>query len=201
MARNLGLDDGVDIADRIRVEAAQLFHHRGYGMTAIRDIAEAAGISSSTMYHHYRNKQEVLFAISRHFMTEFNAALLPILNDATRSPRDRLDAAIELHLLISNERRTELLTIRGNRTALSPDQLATIILLQTTYQRSVRDVVAAIRGSEPVAAELITMALMDLINGVCHWFAPTGPLTIDEITERYLHMAHALVAAESPSRS
>lgn len=195
MARNLGLDDGVDIADRIRVEAAQLFHHRGYGLTAIRDIAEAAGISSSTMYHHYRNKQDVLFAISSHFMTEFNAALLPILTDPARPPRQRLDAVITRHLTISNERRTELLTIRGNRGALSPDQLAAIVRLQTAYQRGIRELVAAIRGSEPSDADLITMALMDLINGVCHWFSPSGPLSIDEITARYLRMAQALVAA------
>ncbi|MFQ6331735.1 TetR/AcrR family transcriptional regulator [Nocardia sp. CWNU-33] len=200
MARNLGLDGGVDVADRIRVEAAQLFHHRGYGMTAIRDIAEAAGISSSTMYHHYRNKQDVLFAISRQFMTDFNNALLPILSDSTRPHQERLDAAIKLHLTISNERRTELLTIRGNRGALSLDQLRTIVRLQTAYQRAVREVVAVIQGSGPVDAELITMALMDLINGVCQWFAPSGSLTIDEIAERYLRMARSLVSGGVPPR-
>ncbi|RDI16142.1 TetR family transcriptional regulator [Rhodococcus sp. AG1013] len=202
MARNLGLDAGVDVAERIRIEAARLFHHRGYGMTAIRDIAEAAEISSSTMYHHYRNKQDVLFAISRQFMIDFNDELLPVLSDPTRSHRDRLDDAIRLHLAISSRRHAELLTIRGNRSALAPSQLETVVGLQTTYQRAVRDVVAAVQRAdvELVDLELTTMALMDLINGVCQWFDPSGPLSIDEIADRYIRMADALVSGTARTR-
>ncbi|MET4611819.1 AcrR family transcriptional regulator [Rhodococcus sp. PvR044] len=200
MARNLGLEVGVDVAEQIRVEAARLFHQRGYGMTAIREIAEAAGISSSTMYHHYRNKQDVLFAISRQFMIDFNDALLPVLSDSTRPPRDRLDDAIGLHLKISNERHTELLSIRGNRGALSPVQLDTIVGLQATYQRAIRDVVAAIQGQEtaPGDVAITTMALMDLINGVCQWFDPSGRLSIDEIADHYRHLARSLVIGAAP---
>ncbi|MFG1782472.1 TetR/AcrR family transcriptional regulator [Rhodococcus oryzae] len=200
MARNLGLEVGVDVAEQIRVEAARLFHQRGYGMTAIREIAEAAGISSSTMYHHFRNKQDVLFAISRQFMIDFNNALLPVLNDSTRAPRDRLDDAIGLHLKISSERHPELLSIRGNRGALSPVQLDTIVGLQATYQRAIRDVVAAIQGPEtaPDDVAITTMALMDLINGVCQWFDPSGRLSIDEIADRYRHLARSLVVGAAP---
>ncbi|GAB2627422.1 TetR/AcrR family transcriptional regulator [Prescottella soli] len=200
MARNLGLDVGVDVAEQIRVEAANLFQHRGYGSTAIRDIAEAVGISSSTMYHHYRNKQDVLFAISRQFMIEFNGALLPVLNDPARAPRDRLDDAIRLHLTISNARHTELLTIRGNRSSLSPEQLETVVGLQSTYQRAFRDVVASLSGPDPGDADLTTMALMDLINGVCQWFDPSGSLSIDEIADRYIRMADSLVAGSAGTR-
>lgn len=200
MARNLGLEAGVDVAEQIRVEAARLFHQRGYGTTTIREIAEAAGISSSTMYHHYRNKQDVLFAISRQFMIDFNDALLPVLGDSTRPPRDRLDEAITLHLKISSARRTELLTIRGNRGALSPDQLETVVGLQATYQRAVRDTVTAIRGPKVGGGdvEITTLALMDLINGVCQWFDPSGRLSIDEVADRYRHIARSLVVAAAP---
>lgn len=202
MARNLGLDVGVDVAEQIRVEAAKLFQNRGYGSTAIRDIAEAVGISSSTMYHHYRNKQDVLFAISRQFMIDFNDALLPVLTESDRPFRDRLDDAIRLHLTISNDRRTELLTIVGNRGALSPEQLKTIVDLQTTYQDAVRDIVTALRGPgvEDRDTDLITMALMDLVNGVCHWFDPSGALSIDEIADRYARMADSLIGGPSRTR-
>ncbi|GAA4478412.1 TetR/AcrR family transcriptional regulator [Rhodococcus olei] len=202
MARNIGLDDGIDVAERIRVEAAELFHHRGYGSTTIRDIAEAVGISSSTMYHHYRNKQDVLFAISRQFMADFNAALLAVLRDGARPPGDRLGDAIRLHLTISNDRRTELLTILGNRVALSPAQLTTIVGMQRSYQGAVRDVVGALHGPDvaPGDSDLVTMALLDLVNGVCQWFDPSGPLSIDEVADRYTRMADSLVAGPSRAR-
>ncbi|NMM92116.1 hypothetical protein B2J88_49040 [Rhodococcus sp. SRB_17] len=199
MARNLGLEAGVDVAEQIRVEAARLFHQRGYGMTTIRDISDAVGISSSTMYHHYRNKQDLLFAISLQFMREFNDAILPVLTDSTRAPQDRLDEAIALHLRISSARNTELLSIRGNRGALSPDQLETIVGLQATYHRAVRDTVAAIRdpGAETTDVEITTLALMDLINGVCQWFDPSGRLSIDAIADRYRSIARSIVNCAS----
>ena len=199
MARNLGLDTGVNVAERIRVEAAKLFQNRGYGSTTIRDIAKAADISSSTMYHHYRNKQDVLFAISQQFMVEFNDALLPGLTDASCTPGERLDIAIRLHLTISCQRRDELLTIHGNRGAMSPAQMTTIVGLQSVYRNAVRDVVATLCGPDTSRddADLTTTALMDLINGVCHWFDSSGRLSIDEIAERYIHMAASLVAASA----
>jgi AcrR family transcriptional regulator len=38
------------VSEEILQQASLLFRERGYGATSIRDIAEAAGLSSSTKY-------------------------------------------------------------------------------------------------------------------------------------------------------
>ncbi|MGH7487849.1 MAG: TetR/AcrR family transcriptional regulator, partial [bacterium] len=193
--RNLGLDDGVDVAELIRMAAAQLFHARGYGSTSIRDIATAAGVSSSTMYHHYKNKQDVLFAITRQFMVDFTSALTPPLQDQSTPAMERLEYAVRRHLEISTERRAEWLTSYGNRSALSTTQLNEIVGMQLQYQSRVRDLVQLLQDPDTEArdTDLVTMALMDVLNGVCRWFDPKGPLSIEQIADRYVELAKSIV--------
>ncbi|WP_052441205.1 TetR/AcrR family transcriptional regulator [Streptacidiphilus anmyonensis] len=44
----------------IRQAAADLFVERGYHNVSMSDVAEALGIGPSALYHHYRNKQDLL---------------------------------------------------------------------------------------------------------------------------------------------
>lgn len=48
---------------RILADASRLFAQAGYGDTSLRDIAEAVGVSKSTLLHHYPSKEELLLAV------------------------------------------------------------------------------------------------------------------------------------------
>lgn len=48
---------------QILVDATQLFARSGYGDTSLRDIAEAVGVSKSTLLHHYATKEALLSAV------------------------------------------------------------------------------------------------------------------------------------------
>lgn len=50
--------------------AEQLFVERGYADTKISDISSAVGISDSTVYEHFENKQDILFSIPREYTLE-----------------------------------------------------------------------------------------------------------------------------------
>ena len=50
--------------------ALALFSHQGYGATSVRDIAEKAGTSTGSVYHHFRDKE----AIFRTLLDQFWAA-------------------------------------------------------------------------------------------------------------------------------
>jgi AcrR family transcriptional regulator len=43
--------------------ALQLFSHRGYGATSMRDIAERAGVSTGNVYHHFKDKETIFRAL------------------------------------------------------------------------------------------------------------------------------------------
>ena len=105
MARKRSLDEGPVLRGKIMERAGVLFYERGFAATSIRDIADAVGISSSTLYHHFTNKQEVLHAIAVNFMRDFVAETTVVLRDTSRSPTERIRETVRLHLTISEDRR------------------------------------------------------------------------------------------------
>ena len=107
MARKRSLDGGPAVADEILRAAAKLFYTRGYGAVSTRDIAQEVAISSSTIYHHYVNKQEILHAIIKRFMIDFTETILPPLLEDDRSPAARITEAVRTHLEFSQARRPE----------------------------------------------------------------------------------------------
>ena len=49
--------------ERIAKEALTLFSERGYAATSVRDIAAAVGIKDSSLYNHYKSKQEIFDSV------------------------------------------------------------------------------------------------------------------------------------------
>ncbi|MGV0791203.1 TetR/AcrR family transcriptional regulator [Mycolicibacterium sp. XJ1819] len=210
MARKRSLDEGPVLRDQILIHASRLFYERGYGATSIRDIAEAVGISSSTMYHHFTNKQEVLYAIVARFMSDFIAATVPTLRDDGLSPTERIRRTVRTHIEMSDGRRPELLVGNPIRYALSGEQKAHGVALQYAYHDAVREVIeeGCRTGDFHVRdVAVTTMAVLDMLNGVREWYSPGGHLSRIEIIERYIDLVltllgvHAKAAATLPRRS
>lgn len=55
--------------------ASELFTERGYDATSMRDLAEAAGCTKSTLYHHVRSKADLLVSIHDEFTDAMFRAL------------------------------------------------------------------------------------------------------------------------------
>ena len=43
--------------------AARLFREQGYERTTVRELAGAVGLQSGSLFHHFRNKEEILLAV------------------------------------------------------------------------------------------------------------------------------------------
>ena len=64
--------------EKITEEALTLFAERGYKGTSVKNIADAVGIKDSSIYKHYKSKQEIFDAIveqMRKRMAEMSVAL------------------------------------------------------------------------------------------------------------------------------
>ncbi len=63
MGPEIGYRVGRERRRQIVTDATLLFAREGYGDTSLADIAEAVGISKSTLLHHYRSKEDLLRAV------------------------------------------------------------------------------------------------------------------------------------------
>lgn len=191
MARKKSLDAGGPLGARILDAASGLFYEQGFGATSIRQIADAVGISSSTLYHYFPDKQGVLDAVLTRFAGDFIALLAPILQDPGAAPADRVARAVEAHIAISAERGPELLLGSPIHHALSKVQNERWVSAQREYHHAMRATVAegiASGDFDLADATIGTLAVMDMLNGVRAWFRPDGALGLPTVTAYYVEM-------------
>ena len=69
----------MDTKSRIMDVAVHMFSERGYEAVSIRDICGEVGIKESSLYYHFRNKQDILDSLFARFEEHVNS-LLDILH-------------------------------------------------------------------------------------------------------------------------
>jgi AcrR family transcriptional regulator len=84
MARPRG-SQGSETRERILDVAQELFTHRGYDKTSLRDIAERLEITKAALYYYFERKEDILLELHRRLQV-LGAGLLDELEAAPDGP-------------------------------------------------------------------------------------------------------------------
>ncbi|MBB1030976.1 TetR/AcrR family transcriptional regulator [Dietzia sp. SLG310A2-38A2] len=87
--------------------AAGLFAERGLRATTVRDIADAAGILSGSLYHHFSSKEAIVDEILRGFLDSLFGDYHRIV-DAGASPRETLEGLVRVSFEAIHRHRDEV---------------------------------------------------------------------------------------------
>jgi len=74
--------------------AAQLFAERGFQATTVRDIADAAGLLSGSLYHHFDSKESMVDELLASFLDDLLARCRGIAGQRLE-PREALERMVE----------------------------------------------------------------------------------------------------------
>jgi AcrR family transcriptional regulator len=177
-------------AEQIVSVAARLFASDGYHEIGMREVADALGIRGASLYHHYSSKEEILFAICLTVSEEPVTRTLPVLDEAG-TPTSRLAALVRGHVLHLVERQVEHLVGRHELAALTAEHRAVVDGHRRYYQRRVHDAIAAgARAGELHVADvrLVTLALLDMLNGTSSWYRPDGGTAPGVLADTYVRL-------------
>src|SRR5690554_5538031 len=86
----------------ILAESARLFSERGISATTIREIADAVGLNSGTLYHYFDSKDAIVSEILRSFLTDLVGSYKSALT-STGTARDRLELMVRVSLKVANQ--------------------------------------------------------------------------------------------------
>lgn len=164
----------------------------------MRQLAEEVGVQSAAFYRYYPNKQELLFSVMREHMDRLLAAWLEESLQA-ENIKERLAAFIRFHIQYHIERRDDVHIANMELRSLSPDNLAIIVELRSTYENSLRDMLDEGVGTGEFDIEdvaLTTRAIIAMTTGVNVWFRAGDRLTVSEVTESYVELGLRLVGAK-----
>jgi AcrR family transcriptional regulator len=153
--------------------AVEVFVVRGYDGTSMEDLAKAAGITKSSIYHHVAGKEELL----RLSVTRALDGLFAVLDEpGAREGRavDRLEYVVRrtCHELVENlPHVTLLLRVRGN-TVTEREALER----RREFDHRVADLVAAAIAEGDLRAgldpRLTARLILGMNNSVSEWYHP-----------------------------
>lgn len=184
---------------RIRTAALELFTERGFHGTGIRELAQRAGLSTATLYHYMGTKEDLLAEIMRTSMDLLLRAAESVGTDG--DPADRIVRLVHVHVLAHAVRPLHTRVTDDEMRALSAPVRAEVVALRDRYeqiwQRAIDAGVTA--GTFRVRAPgLARLALLEMCSGVARWYAPDGPLSLDQLAARYAEMALGLLGVTGP---
>jgi len=100
---------------QISDSAMKLFAEKGYHNTSVRDIATLSSLSTGSIYDYVRNKEDILFLVSKSFFENLEKEMEKALK-GLEDPLMQLKAAIEAALsVIENFQEYVLITYRESK--------------------------------------------------------------------------------------
>ena len=175
--------EAIPTPDRIRAAAIELFAEQGFAATGIREIAGRAGISSSVLYHHVANKEQLLVEI----MLDGLSNLLASAHRAVAVPADpatKVARLVVTHMQIEVGYVASSTVIDSEFGALNLNERPRVLELRDSYQEIWRQVLGAGAADGTLDARdirLSVLLLIDLCNGIGRWFRPNGRLGLEEV--------------------
>lgn len=191
--RDGGLPDGrtpEGTRGRILEAALVLFAERGFAGASIRDIAEATGLRSATLYAHYPSKEHILADLVLIGHEEHHSSLSAAI-DPDDDVTQQFAALVRAHVRFHAEHSRLALVANAELHALSTALVGPALALRDSSTQMMFDL--ARRGTEagvfaPIDEWLAIAAIGGMGIRVANWF-PHERETVDEVADTYAQFA------------
>jgi AcrR family transcriptional regulator len=172
--------------------AAGLFAERGFKNTTVRDIADAAGILSGSLYHHFDSKEsmvdELLDSFQRSLWQEYDA-----IEASDSSPREKLEAVVRASFDAIDQHHSEVAIFQTDAAFLAGFERFAYLEERNARFRSLwtgllAEGVAAGELRSDLDVELVYRFLRDTVWVAVRWYRPGGELSPAQVADQYLHI-------------
>ncbi|QIX26576.1 TetR/AcrR family transcriptional regulator [Nocardioides sp. JQ2195] len=174
--------------------AAELFARRGFSQTTVRDIADAAGILSGSLYHHFDSKEAMLNEVLGEFLSGLHDTFRTIV-DESGTARETLDELVRASF-VAIDSRPHAVALYQNESNLLMSQPEFEVVAGTSrkIERIWLQVLVTGRESGDFRSDLesgiIYRFIRDGVWSSVRWYNPRGKLRHDKVAEQYLAMLH-----------
>jgi len=200
----------LDQREAILSNAAGLFAHRGYLGTSMNDVAEACGLSKATLYHYYRDKDEMLVSIADEHVSRLVELVRSVEKDESVAPEQRLETLITRFLIVYADAQNSHRVLTEDVKFLEARDRERILNKERAVVRGFADAIA-IHQPQLRDASLdkpVAMLLFGMLNWMFTWLKPDGRLTHASIAPIVCNLffnglagaAAPAIAAKKPAR-
>ena len=161
--------------------AARVFRQKGFGITTMRDIAAATGMTAGSIYYHYPSKGDLLLAVYAEGVRRVTAAVQEAL-EPDGTPWEKLQRAITAHLQMMVGQTPDDAPFAGVFVQVlphdfPPEHHEALIALRNGYEANFRALIDALPLKRGTDRRLLRLQLIGALNHVPQWYRPDGPRT------------------------
>ena len=170
--------------------AAGLFAEKGFKNTTVRDIADAAGILSGSLYHHFDSKEAMVDEILSTFQEELFGKYDDILR-STADARTKLEQAVRVSFEAIDQHRPEVAIFQNEADYLGSFERFGYLAARHAQSRDVwmrllHEGVETGVLRQDLDVDLVHRFIRDTVWVAVRWYRPGGALTHERIADQYL---------------
>ncbi|ANI91527.1 TetR/AcrR family transcriptional regulator [Dietzia timorensis] len=172
--------------------SARLFAEQGVRATTVRHIADAAGILSGSLYHHFSSKEAIVDEVLREFLDGLFATYKEIVRQ-NAGPRDALERLVRASFQAIHDSRDQVAIYQDEIKHLQGIPRFDYLELRNREFRDMWiEVLEAGQASGAFRADLdpnLTYRFMrDTVWVAVRWYRPGGKVSQEEIADQYLRI-------------
>ncbi|MBA4601905.1 TetR/AcrR family transcriptional regulator [Thermoactinomyces mirandus] len=170
--------------------AGRLFSKKGYHGTTIRDISDACGILSGSLYTHIKTKEDLLYEITDRGAECFLRSIRSIM-ESDISATEKLRQAVRAHMRVIEANLEAATVFFQEWKSLSEKRFARIQAKRDQYETMWKEILeqgirqGEFRDTDEKFARLLLLAVG---NWVYQWYRPEGDLSAEEIADRFVDL-------------
>jgi len=179
--------------EKIVAIASQLMSEKGYKGASLQQIADHVGIHKSTLFHYFKNKEELLLVVLRISIQEVTKNLNLILEDDRLSPEEKLKHAISNHLELLVKYKDNVNVYHSEIRFLSDEKRKEYIETRKYYAACFEQIVNEIKDGdsglfEGLDSKVITFGILGMCNWAIKWLSDSGRLTSVQVADVFYKM-------------
>jgi AcrR family transcriptional regulator len=170
--------------------AAGLFAEKGFKNTTVRDIADASGILSGSLYHHFDSKESMVDEILSTFQEELFSAYDAVLA-SDDDARTKIERAVRLSFEAIDKHRQEVAIFQNEADYLGGFERFAYLAERNAQSREVwitlleEGVRSGVLRTN-LDIELTYRFIRDTVWVAVRWYRPGRKLTHERIADQYL---------------
>ena len=180
-------------------KSTDLFYNYGFVKASVRDIVRAVGVTNSTLYIHFKNKEEILYKI----INDIGATLLQELRAAINRSNDPIKCLREMifaQVCLMKEKRKEIKIYIEEQYQLPPKLRRKALKQHRQIYDLYYNKVCELKQKgliRDIDTTVATFGIFAMMNWAYRWFRNSGRLSIEEVAENIISVFFSGIFKES----
>lgn len=171
--------------------AARIFRQKGYNATSMNDLAKECGLFKGSLYHYFKNKEEILQEVIQPYF-EYLLPHLEAIDSSKMTPTKKLRMSLEIQMrAIEANRDAVSVALREDRAVGNPYREEYV-----AQRNRLEDHLVAIleEGIEKgmfrkLDIRMMSKAILGMCNWATVWYSRSGRLSSKAIADHFTDLA------------